>query len=46
MPYFAVYFGLDSGYAHVIENAEAFPEHFAKVSFISYISFNSNFNWL
>jgi hypothetical protein len=30
MPYFTVNFGLDHGYAHVIENDEAFPSHFAK----------------
>jgi hypothetical protein len=34
MPYFAVNFGLEEGYAHVIENSEAFPEHFAKVIFL------------
>lgn len=31
MPYFAVNFGLTEGFAHVIENSEAFPPHFAKV---------------
>ena len=31
MPYFTVAFGLDDGYAHVIENSEAFPNYFAKV---------------
>jgi hypothetical protein len=31
MPYFAVSFGLDEGFAHIIENDEAFPAHFAKV---------------
>lgn len=30
MPYFNVNFGLDNGYAHVIEKTEAYPEHFAK----------------
>ncbi len=31
MPYFSVDFGLQNGYAHVIENDEAFPDYFAKV---------------
>ncbi len=31
MPYFTVDFGLDNGYAHVIENDESFPDYFAKV---------------
>ena len=31
MPYFNVNFGLSDGYAHIIENSEAFPECFAKV---------------
>lgn len=30
MPYFAVNFGMDDGYAHVIENDDNFPDHFAK----------------
>ena len=30
MPYFAVNFGIEDGYAHVIENSESFPDHFAK----------------
>lgn len=30
MPYFTVDFGLDNGYAHIIENDESFPEYFAK----------------
>jgi hypothetical protein len=30
MPYFCVQFGIDEGYAHVIENNEAFPDYFAK----------------
>lgn len=30
MPYFAVNFGMDEGYAHVIENDDNFPDHFAK----------------
>ena len=37
MPYFTVAFGLDDGYAHIIENNEAFPSHFAKV-----LDFNIN----
>jgi hypothetical protein len=36
MPYFAVQFDIDDGYAHVIENSEAFPQHFAKVSYLVY----------
>lgn len=32
MPYFTVDFGLDNGYAHIIEDDESFPEHFAKVN--------------
>jgi hypothetical protein len=31
MAYFAVNFGLDEGFAHVIENNQVFPDHFAKV---------------
>ncbi len=31
MPYFAVNFGVNDGYAHIIEKSEAFPAHFAKV---------------
>ena len=30
MSFFTVAFGLEDGYAHVIENAEAFPDYFAK----------------
>ena len=30
MPYFCVNFGMDEGYAHIIENADAFADHFAK----------------
>ena len=36
MPYFAVHFDMDDGYAHVIENDDSFPDYFAKVSFILY----------
>ena len=28
MPYFSVEFGLDQGYAHIIENDDSFPDHF------------------
>lgn len=31
MPFFNVNFGLDDGYAHIIENSEAFPDYFSKV---------------
>lgn len=30
MPYFTVGFGMENGYAHVIEKSEAYPSHFAK----------------
>lgn len=30
MAYFSVGFGLDEGYAHVIENSEAYPDNFGK----------------
>ena len=30
MPYFCVNFGMEEGYAHIIENADAFPDSFAK----------------
>lgn len=30
MPYFTVDFGLDGGYAHIIENDDSFPDYFAK----------------
>ena len=31
LPYFAVEFGLDGGFAHVIEEEESFPYYFGKV---------------
>jgi len=31
LPYFAVDFGLDSGFAHVIEDEKMFPKNFAQV---------------
>lgn len=37
LPYFWVQFGMDSGYAHVIEDEERFPDNFAFVSSISTI---------
>lgn len=33
LPYFAVDFGLQGGFAHVIENEQKFPHYFGKVSF-------------
>ena len=39
MPYFSVEFGLDQGYAHIIENDDSFPDHFAKVNRLI------KFNW-
>lgn len=32
LPYFTVDFGMDSGFAHVIENEQLFPQNFAQVS--------------
>lgn len=31
LPYFAVEFGLDGGFAHVIENEDLIPHYFGKV---------------
>lgn len=36
MPYFNVNFGLEDGYAHIIENNESFPDHFAKVLYLKF----------
>lgn len=36
LPYFWVQFGMDSGFAHVIEDEERFPDNFAFVSTFSY----------
>lgn len=33
LPYFWVHFGMDRGFAHVIEDQERFPPHYAQVSF-------------
>jgi hypothetical protein len=32
LPYFHVWFTLDGGYGHVIENKEHFPSYFGRVS--------------
>ena len=40
MPFFNVNFGLDDGYAHIIENSEAFPDYFSKVILKLKIYFN------
>ena len=34
LPYFAVEFGLDGGFAHVIENEDLIPDYFGKVIFL------------
>jgi hypothetical protein len=31
MPFFCVNFGVDEGFAHLIEANEAFPDHFGRV---------------
>lgn len=32
LPYFSVEFGLDGGFAHVVEDEHLFPQYFGKVS--------------
>jgi hypothetical protein len=38
LPYFSVDFGLEDGFAHIIEDKEAFPSYFAKVLNFSFQS--------
>ena len=45
LPYFMVNFGLDNGFAHVIEDEKHFPENFAQVIFPS-IKFIKKFMFL
>lgn len=50
LPYFTVEFGLDGGYAHVIENEEMVPHYFGKVHLLTreicfFISINSTPNF-
>lgn len=35
LPYFAVDFGMESGFAHVIEDEKLFPQSFAQVTFMN-----------
>jgi hypothetical protein len=44
LPYFAVDFGLDSGFAHVIEDEKMFPRNFAQVGlWYHYFRINHHF---
>ena len=36
-PYFSVDFGLDGGFAHVIEDEQLFPHYFGKVWVNTYV---------
>lgn len=31
LPYYAIDFGLEDGFAHIIENKDSFPKYFTKV---------------
>ena len=39
MPFFAVNFGCNDGYAHIIEDSESFPEYFGKVIYVYFWDF-------
>lgn len=50
LPYFMVHFGMDNGFAHVIEDEKYFPMNFAQVSLLSSVGhqygYSSNLIWV